>query len=51
MKHESITQMYSKDIAPKPFFVCTERMYVRRDRHTDKGDAICPPPTLKMAGA
>ena len=41
MKCESSTQMYSKDIAWKPFFVCTG--------WTDKGDAICP--QLKMAGA
>ena len=46
MNYQSNTPMFSKDIAWKPFFVCTGqdvrdvRMYVR----TDKGDAICPPP-------
>ena len=36
MNYESNTQMYSKDIARKPFIV--------RDVHTYKDDAICPPP-------
>ena len=52
MKYESNTQMYSKDIARKPFFVRKGqdvrdvRMYVR----TDKGDAICPPPIINGGG-
>ena len=46
MKYESNTPMFSKDIARKPFFVCTGRMYVR----TDKGDTICPPPIKNGGG-
>ena len=41
MKYESNASMYTKDIARKPFFVCTGRTYLR----TYKGDAICPPIT------
>ena len=42
--------MYSKDIAQKQFFVGTGRTYVRPYGHTDKGDAICPPPPIINGG-
>ena len=41
MKYESNAQMFSKDIARKPFFVRTGQDV--RDVRTYKGDAICPP--------
>ena len=50
MKYESNTPMYSKDIAPKPFFVCTGCTYVRTYGCTEKGDAICPPPPIINGG-
>ena len=56
MKYESNTPMFLKDIARKPFFVRKGqdvrdvRMYVRTYGHTDKGDAICPPPHYKWRG-
>ena len=45
MKYESNTPMYSKDIAWKPFFVCTGQDVrdVRTYGCTDKGDAKSPP--------
>ena len=47
MKYESNTPMFSKDIARKPFaYVWDGRTYVCTYVHTDKSDAICPPPPL-----
>ena len=53
MKYESNTQMFSKDIARKPFFVRTGqdvRTYVCTYGRTDKGDAICPTPPIINGG-
>ena len=43
MKYESNTPMNSKRYRPETIFC--------RDGHTDKGDAICPPPSLTIVRA
>ena len=53
IKFQSNTQILSKDIARKPFVLCTGQTG-RKDVHTDSGDMLpstpAPPPNENVGG-
>ena len=50
IKYESNTNIFSKGIGWKPFFVCTYGWDVGTDIRTDRGDTIRPPPPTENGG-